>query len=81
VHSGVNPATDNAEDIQGKDWGQQSLKRSSKVIQASPPIRAVDPIASLSSIIHWAKYSAMLTEFVECDDGKPTPSVTVRTSP
>jgi hypothetical protein len=81
VHPCVNSSTNDTEDIQGKDWGQQSLKRSSKVIQASPPIRAVDPMASRSSSIHWAKYSAMLTELVECDEGKPTPLVTGRTSP
>jgi len=28
VHTSVDPSTYNAEDIQGKDWGQQSLKRS-----------------------------------------------------
>jgi len=79
MHSCVDPSTYNAEDIQGKNWGQQSLKQSSKVIQARPPMRAVDPIASRSSSIHWAKYSAILTELVECDDGKPTPLITVRT--
>jgi hypothetical protein len=73
MHSRVNSAPNDANDIDGEDCGSSAISRIADhcYLHERHPARTGVLIASLSSSSHWAKYIAILIELVECEDGKP----------